>query len=257
MDLSIQTMAGFLIAAATALTAGSIPVYETTDSEAEYGGAWDINIFADDVHFHHGGIITNVTLFLSIKGTNQNCRLWIFDNVVSDAIYTTTFSNTPSSSPTDFRAYHFPMRLSVPKDIYIGFSAEGDGWDEQLLDSAELAPTITRGTASGAGFYWWGPVENSQLNQGGNFNSGDYFKLRVDMLQPEITSFTATNHIAALEGTNISEFATYLIEKTSSLASNNWTVIEEITGSSELIQWSETMTEEIENRHYRIRIKHE
>ena len=44
-----------------------------------------------------------------------------------------------------------------------------------------------------AGIYWWGSVESGQLSFGKDFLSGDYFKIRVDMLQPEIIDVVVTN----------------------------------------------------------------
>lgn len=245
------------ITTSISVEAKGVTVYETVNSLSEYGGAWDANIFADDVHFHHGGIITNVMMKLAIKGNQQNCRFWIFDRLGSDAIYSVPFSNAPSSNQTDFLEYNFPMQLSVPKDIYIGFSAEGDGWDAELMDCAELAPTVSNGVANGEGFYWWGTAEEGQLIQGANFNSGDYFRLKVDMLQPAITTFAVRNNDAVLQITNISGYATYLIERSFNLNSNQWEIAGEFSTNNITAAWSETPRNEWQSVLYRIRVKHE
>ncbi|MDP6524964.1 MAG: hypothetical protein QGI24_06840 [Kiritimatiellia bacterium] len=180
-----------------AVTAMGVTVYETVSPSGNKSGAWDVNILADDVHFRCGGIITNVVMSLAIRGTNS-CRVWIFDGFLRDAIYSAPFTHVPSSSSLDFQEYSFPMRVSVPKDIYIGFSAEGDGWGgSNLTDHAENDSTVASGIATNAGIYWWGAVAGGQLNQGANFGSGDYFNLNVQMLQPEITDVVVTNGTAS------------------------------------------------------------
>lgn len=248
--LSIALLLGVLMNA----TVKGVTVYETAALSGNKAGAWDMNILADDVHFRSGGIITNVVMSLAIKGTNS-CRFWVFDGLVRDAIYSVSFTNIPSSWSGGFEEYSFPIRVGVPKDIYVGFSAQGDGWGENLTDNAENDSLVSSGIGTNAGVYWWGAVAGGQLNGGGDLGSGDYFKLRVEMAQPEITDVLMTNGMVVLEVTNLSAYATYLVERSSDLGSNEWEKAGEFTTNAPVASWSETVSDEWLDVLYRIRTK--
>lgn len=238
------------------VSSNAVTVYETVAPTDLMGGGWDVNIFADDVHFHHGGIITNVVMNLAIKG-DQQCRLWIFDGLTRAPIYSTSFTNRPTEWGR-FVEYNFPLHLDVPKDIYIGFSAQGDGWtvgETDLIDFSDNATNVASGIAKTPGVYWWGSLAGGILDQSGNFGSDDYFRLRVDMLQPVINDFIVTNNTAALQLTNLSANATYLVERSQNLNSNIWETAGEFTSYSGTESWSEELSNSWSNMSYRIQTK--
>jgi len=247
----------FSTVAFTTLAIGQVTVYETVTTNDLRSGVWDVNILADDVHFRSGGIITNVEMSLAING-NQECRLWIFDGLVKDALYSVEFANTHSSYSFDFVKYSFEMRLSVPEDIYIGFSCQGDGWmgsTDPWTDYSENMGVVTNGIAKNAGIYWYGPASGGQLNQGYHAGSGDYFKLRVDMIQPEIIDCAITNGTVSLVVTNVSEYATYLVERSFGMLSNAWDEAGEFTTNASCALWSEELSNDWHNVLYRVRTK--
>ena len=113
---------------AAALPVRADVIYEVPEATNKVAGAWDVNILADDVHFSAPSVIRQVRLRLAIAGT-QTCRLWIFTMLNSPPIYTAVFTNVPASSEYNVSTYDFDMQLQVPRDIYVGFSAQGGGWN--------------------------------------------------------------------------------------------------------------------------------
>jgi hypothetical protein len=218
-------------------------------------GGWDVNIFADDVHFHHGGIITNIEMHLAIRG-NQQCTLWIFEDLGQEPLYTTAFTNIPSDW-AKFKTYQFPLYLDVPKDLYIGFSAQGNGWNQELTDFSDNATNNSSGIAFTPGSYWWGPVSGRQLIDGGVYQSFDHFRLKIDMLQPDISDFSVSSTTCTFDLNNLSAFATHSVERTSSLSSNTWNKTVMIFPGPTSVKWSETREGPEEHTFYRIRVEHD
>lgn len=243
-----------LLGCVAAVAAMGVTVYETGPTNGLKSGAWDMNILADDVHLRCGGIITNVMMLLSIKST-QTCSFWIFDGFGEDAIYSVPFTNTRSSWSGDFHEYNFPMHLSVPPDIYVGFSATNGGWGDLNTDNSANAMVVSNGIAANPGVYWWGRISDGRLNQGANFGSGDYFKLRIDMLQPEISGLSVSNGLSFLAITNLSEHATYLVERSHDMLSNAWDEAGEFTTNASCALWSEELSNDWHNVLYRVRTK--
>ena len=99
---------------------------------------------------------------LAIAGT-QTCRLWIFTMLNSPPIYTAVFTNVPASSEYNVSTYDFDMQLQGPRDIYVGFSAQGGGWGGTASDYWSWGIVANRGVAGTVGEYYYGPVSGGQL----------------------------------------------------------------------------------------------
>ena len=215
-----------------------VRVYEATSSGLWRHGAFDTNILADDIQMDHGGILTNVTMALTIKG-NQDCRFWIFDGLNRPPIYSVAFTNIPSDY-TQILVYDFPMHLDVPSKIYVGFSAEGDGRVDEGhpgVDYSMSSEDVRVGQPSSPGFYWYGSISGGVLDHGINLGKNDFFWMRVDMIRPEISSFEIANQFVRLEMSEISRHAIYEIGKSENLASNTWDVVGEFGGSESTALW--------------------
>ena len=233
----------------------AITTYETVDATDLMAGGWDINIFADDVHFHHGGIITNIEMHLAIRG-NQQCKLWIFDDLGKDPIYTTAFTNIPSGW-AQFKTYQFPLHLDVPKDIYVGFSAQGDGWNGERVDFSDNATNVTSGLITTPGSYWWGSISGGQLVDGGVYTSYDHFRMKVDMIPPMITDYSFAADSYTIGVSNLSTFAAHSIERSQNLASNTWNKTVTIYPGPSSATCSGSRTDYSGSAFYRIRVEHD
>jgi hypothetical protein len=137
-------------------------IYEVPEVPGEVVGAWDVNILADDVHFETAAILRMVRLRLAIAG-EQECKVWIFDSMGSPALHVQGFTNVPATNQFDVSTYDVEMRVQVPKDIYVGFSAQGDGWNATDSDFWSRGNVVNRGVAGTAGQYYYGLVEGGQL----------------------------------------------------------------------------------------------
>ena len=184
-------------------------------------GAWDVNILADDVHFETAAIISKIRIRLAIKGT-QTCTLWVFDALHSAPIHTVTFTNGIATNQHDVSTYDFPMHLQVPRDVYVGFSAQGDGWTNTLSDYWSRGSVVNQGVAGTAGQYYYGPVAGGQLTA--SYNSGDSSfgcmqilaePARIDGME------VATGHVH-LAISELPIYATNAVERVESAGETNW-----------------------------------
>ena len=137
-------------------------IYQVPGEKGEVVGAWDVNLLADDVHFASASILREIRMPLAIAGV-QTCRLWIFDALNAEAIYTAAFTNILATNQYDVHTHVFPMQLQVPKDIYVGFSAQGGGWGANAADYWNHGKTKEQGGAGTAGEYYYGPVAGGRL----------------------------------------------------------------------------------------------
>ena len=137
-------------------------VYQVQEMPGEVVGAWDVNILADDVHFAAPTILSQVRIRLAIAGA-QECKLWLFDGLNRPPLHVATFTNVPAASPYDVSTYDFDMDVQVPRDLYVGFSAQGGGWTNTLSDYWSRGTNLVVGVAGTPGQYYYGPVSGGQL----------------------------------------------------------------------------------------------
>jgi hypothetical protein len=148
---------------ATADAGPSEVIYGVPEAADNVVGAWDENIMADDVHFKTAAIISRISMRLAIQGT-QTCKLWIFDGLDKVPLFTVPFTNTPALYEYDTSTYDFEMQLMVPRDIYVGFSAQGDGWGGVTnIDYWSLGTGVPVGVTGTAGEYYYGTVTGGKL----------------------------------------------------------------------------------------------
>ena len=152
------------MAAFCASTAHGASVYEVPETRGEVVGAWDGNIFADDVGFEVPSLVRMVRLRLAIAGV-QTCRLWIFEELDAPPVYVATFTNAPATNQYDVATYDFAMRLHVPRRIYVGFSAQGGGWGANGVDYWSRGFAVNRGVAQTPGTYYYGTVAGGRLTE--------------------------------------------------------------------------------------------
>lgn len=137
-------------------------IYGVPEKAGEVVGAWDVNILADDVHFETASIIREIHIRLAIAG-EQTCKLWVFDGMNRPPLHVIPFTNAAALNPYDVSTYVFEMHLQVPKDIHVGFSAQGDGWTNTLSDYWSWGPEVLKGVEGTLGTYAFGPVSGGQL----------------------------------------------------------------------------------------------
>ncbi len=137
-------------------------IYEVPEVAGEVVGAWDVNILADDVEFEVASIIRMVRLRLAIAG-EQDCRVWIFDSLNAPPLHVQAFTNVPATNQFDVSTYDIELRVQVPREVYIGFSAQGDGWGETDSDFWSRGNVVNRGVEGTRGQYYYGPVAGGQL----------------------------------------------------------------------------------------------
>lgn len=157
--------------------AGSI--YEVPENPNQVVGAWDVNILADDVHFKAPAIIRKIRMRLAIAGL-QTCKIWVFAATNSAPIHTASFTNVPATNEFDVSTYDFDMELLVPKDIYVGFSAQGNGWGGTTnIDYWSRGTLVHEGVTGTAGQYYYGPVAGEKLTAIFNPADGSFGCLQI------------------------------------------------------------------------------
>ena len=156
----LQTV-GWLVWALGGGAASGAVIYEVPENTGNFVGARDVNIMADDVHFATASIVKLVRIRLAIRGT-QTCKLWLFDALNSPPIHVAEFPNVPATNGTNVSTYDVPMHVQVPKDVYVGFSAQGDGWTNGA-DFWSQGNAVTTGVAGTSGEFYYGPVIGEQL----------------------------------------------------------------------------------------------
>ena len=209
------------LVAACLVPSSRASIYEVPEDKGIVMGAFDVNILADDVHFETAAIINKIRMRLAIKGT-QTCTLWVFDALNSPPIHAVAFTNAPATNQFDVSTYDFPMHLQVPRDVYVGFSAQGDGWTNTLSDYWSRGSVVNQGVAGTAGQYYYGPVAGGQLTA--SYNSGDSSfgcmqilaePARIDGME------VATGHVH-LAISELPIYATNAVERVESAGETNW-----------------------------------
>ena len=212
-------VASFLAAPARA------SIYEVPETPGEVVGAWDVNILADDVHFETAAIVNMIRMRLAIKG-NQACMLWVFDALNRPPIYTVAFTNVPAAGPFDVSTYDFSMHRQVPRDVYVGFSAQGDGWTNTLSDYWSWGSVVTQGIAGTAGQYHYGTVAGGQLTTSYNAGNGSYGCMQILAEPARIDGVEmATGHVH-LAISELPIYATNAVERVESAGETNWAEVE-------------------------------
>ena len=238
-----MTARSALLLAALVAACGNAParasIYEVPETDGEVVGARDVNILADDVHFKTAAIIGMIRLRLAIQGT-QTCMLWVFDALNRPPLHAVEFTNVPAASPFDLSTYDFPMHLQVPRDIYVGFSAQGGGWTNTLVDYWSWGSVVTQGIAGTAGQYYYGTVAGGQLTASYDAGNGSYGCMQILAEPARIDGVEmATGHVhLAISGLPI--YATNAVERVESAGETNWAEVETLPSGASNHVWAAT-----------------
>lgn len=225
------------------LPAGTAPaatIYEASEEPLKVVGAWDVNILADDVHFETPAVIRQVRLRLAIKG-NQACQLWIFAALDSPPIYTAAFTNVPATNEYNVSTYDFDMQLQVPRDIYVGFSAQGDGWSAlNLSDYWTRSFSVNRGVAGTAGEYYYGLVADGQLTAVYNSEDATYACLQILSEPVQIGGLGLAGGQVHLAIDHLPVYAANTVERNESADGINWLEVETLPSGASNHVWIST-----------------
>lgn len=216
---SIGLLALAYFAGVCAVSGASI--YEVPEDKAQMLGAWDVNIFADDVHFKTAAILRQVRLRLAIAG-EQTCRLWIFDALDRDPLYEQTFTNVAATNPFGVATYDFDLHLQVPKDVYVGFSAQGDGWTNTLSDYWSRGLVVTQGVAGTAGQYYYGTVAGGRLTASYSSGDGSYGCMQILAEPAQIDGVEFAAGQVALAISELPIHASNAVERVEAAGDTNW-----------------------------------
>jgi hypothetical protein len=214
-------------------------IYEVPETPNQVAGAFDVNILADDVHFETAAILRKVRMRLAIAGS-QACKLWIFDAMNSLPIHVVPFTNVPAGNAFTVSTYDFDMQLQVPKDIYVGFSAQGDGWTNTLSDYWSRGFVVNRGVAGTAGQYYYGPVAGEKLTA--VFNSGDnsFGCLQILSEPARIDGVEIVTGQVQLAISALPIFASNAVERIESVGDTNWVGVDQLAPGLESTVWNTT-----------------
>lgn len=196
-------------------------IYEASENPSNVVGAFDVNILADDVHFETASILSKIRVRLAIAGA-QTCKLWIFDATNSLPLQVVPFTNVPAGTTYDVSTYDFDLQLQVPKDIYVGFSAQGDGWAATLSDYWSRGTHVYAGVPGSAGQYFYGPVAGEKLTA--SYNSGDssYGTLQIVSEPARITGVAVASGQVNLAVAALPIHATNAVERSDVVGDTNW-----------------------------------
>lgn len=214
-------------------------IYEVPETKTNWVGGWDVNIMADDVHFETAAIIHKIRIRLAIAGV-QTCQLWLFEALSSPAIHTLTFTNEPANINTDVSTYDFDMHVQVPKDIYVGFSAQGDGWTANAVDYWSMGNTINQGRAGTSGQYYYGPVTGGQITT--VYNSGDssFGCLQIFSEPVQINELIVATGQVNLTLASLPIYATNAVERSENVGGTNWQIRGTLPFGVAATIWSES-----------------
>jgi hypothetical protein len=222
-----------------ARSAPAAPIYEVAEEPLKVVGAWDVNILADDVHFETPAVIRQVRMRLAIKGS-QACQLWIFAALDSPPIYTAAFTNVPATNGYNVATYDFDMQLQVPRDIYVGFSAQGDGWTANASDYWTRGFSVNRGVAGTPGVYYYGLVTGGQLTA--SYSAGDSLHGCLQILSEpvQIGAMEVASGQVSLAISALPIYATNVVERIESAGNTNWIEAETLPLGASNHVWTST-----------------
>ena len=212
-------------------------IYEASENPSNVVGAFDVNILADDVHFETASIIRKIRIRLAIA-SNQTCKLWIFDATDSLPLHVVPFTNVPAATPFDVSTYDFDMQLQVPKDIYVGFSAQGAGWTNTLSDYWSRGTHVYSGVPGSAGQYFYGPVAGEKLTASYNSGDGSYGCLQIFSEPARITGMAVASGQVDLAVGFLPIHATNAVESRAAPDGDDWTDRGPLESGAENAVWS-------------------
>jgi hypothetical protein len=226
-------------------------IYDISENSSNVVGAYDVNILADDVHFETASIISKIRIRLAIAGV-QACKLWIFDATNSPPLHMVPFTNVPADTPFAVSTYDFDMQLQVPKDIYVGFSAQGDGGTNNLSDYWSRGTGVHAGVPGTAGQYYYGPVTGAQLTA--VYNSGDssFGCLQILSEPVRITGMTSATGQVNLAVASLPVFASNAVESSETVGGTNWQERGPLPLGQATATWSES-NNALNSTYYRIK----
>ena len=219
---------------AGATTAATI--YEVPENVDKFVGARDENIMADDVHFETASIVKRVRIRLAIRGS-QTCKIWLFDALSSPPLHVAEFTNVPAPGATNVATYDVPMHVQVPKDVYVGFSAQGDGWTNGA-DYWSLGDAVNAGVAGTPGGYYYGTVVGEQLTNTFNIVYATYGCMQIQSEPVRIDAAGVATGFVNLAISELPIHATNAVERIASLGATNWTEVEELPQGASNHIWS-------------------
>lgn len=241
------------LAVCVAQADGLRTIYQVPVERIDVIGAWDANILADDVHFGVPSIISEIRIPLAIAG-EQECTLWIFDALNSPPIHTVSFTNVPSSSPSnDFHEYVFEMDLQVPRSIYVGFSAQGGGWGENDTDYWECGTGVTTGVPGDAGLFYFGSVAGGELTSGFSTpNASLRAALTIRATPVRIQHIDVETNQVALAIQDLPIHATNILERADSPSAEVWEEVDLLPLGEPSATWSGPVSNEWGRHFFRV-----
>ena len=228
--------AGLAVWILTVAAAGAA-IYEVPEYRDHLVGARDVNILADDVHFETAAVVSMVRLRLAIAG-QQTCQVWLFAATNAAPLYVAAFTNAPATNEFGVSTYDFPMHVQVPKDVYVGFSAQGDGWTVNDTDYWSQGTNVHVGVAGSAGRYYYGPVADAQLTASYDAGDGTYGCMQVLSEPVRIDAAAVATGFVNLAISELPIHATNAVERIASLGATNWTEVEELPQGASNHVWS-------------------
>ena len=220
--LAVLLAAGWLAGSGAARAA---VVYQVQEMPGEVVGAWDVNILADDVHFAAPTILSQVRIRLAIAGA-QECKLWLFDGLNRPPLHVATFTNVPAASPYDVSTYDFDMDVQVPRDLYVGFSAQGDGWTNTWSDYWSRGTNRVVGAAGTPGQYYYGPVSGGQLTTAYAAGDVSFGCLQIHAVPARIDAVAVATGQVQLAVTALPIRGTNAVETAAAASSTDWIELE-------------------------------
>ncbi len=219
-------------------TAKAQVIYQVPENGDKIVGARDENIMADDIHFGTASIIRLVRIRLAIRGT-QTCKLWLFDALNSPPLHAAAFTNVPAANERDMSTYDMPMLVQVPQDVYVGFSAQGDGWTNKA-DFWSQGATVDVGVADNPGIHYYGPVTGEQLTASFNIGSPTYGCLQIFYEPVRFDGIEVATGQLGLAISSLPLHATNRLEQIDSLGGTNWAEVETLPLGVSNCAWTAT-----------------
>jgi hypothetical protein len=233
-------------------------LYDVADLSTNAVGVFDDNIMADDVHIQRPAVIKRIDMLLAIAGA-QKCALWVFGQTNQDALCVIPFTNRPAAHKYDVWPYSFDISAEVPRDFYVGVSAQGAGWGAYNSDSVYGGTNVAVGIAGNFNRFYYGPVTNGQLlnyyDAPTNADVGFLFMTISGTYRvPAISGLSISGDTVHLAITNLLCGETNVIERGRSLVSNLWNSKAKFVAGGDQTNWSETSSSDGNGIFYRVHV---
>ncbi|MGD9611511.1 MAG: hypothetical protein AB7V22_01260 [Kiritimatiellia bacterium] len=236
----MQTV-GWIACALGGGAASGATIYEVPENDVQFVGARDVNIMADDVHFGTASIVKLVRIRLAIRGS-QTCKLWLFDALDEPPIHVAEFMNVPATNATHVSTYDVPMHVQVPRDVFVGFSAQGDGWTNGA-DFWSQGGAVSAGGAGTPGDFYYGPVTGEQLTATFNVGAATYGCLQIQSEPVRIEGATAETGQVRLAIAELPIHGTNVVEGAAAAAQPAWTELETLPPGASNHAWTADVAE--------------